>query len=57
MTFLTENLGSILLSVALATILTLVTVRLIKSRRTGCAGCRGTCSGCAMRGECRSKKE
>jgi hypothetical protein len=57
MAIIFANLGSILLCAALAAILTLVTVRLIKGRRTGCAGCRGACSGCLMQGECHERKK
>jgi hypothetical protein len=57
MQFIIENLGSILLCLGLAAILSLVAVRLVRNRHTGCSGCGGACSGCAMRGSCHPKKE
>ena len=57
MAFLIENLGSILLCLALTAILSLVLVRLIRRRRSGRPGCGCGCSGCAMRDSCHEKKK
>ena len=57
MAFIRENLGSILLALALAALLTFVAVRLIRNRHRTCAGCRGACSGCSVQGECHRNKK
>ncbi|MGI6115499.1 MULTISPECIES: FeoB-associated Cys-rich membrane protein [unclassified Clostridium] len=46
--FLTENLGTILVGLAVALLLTLVVVKLLRDRKKGksVCSCGGACSGC-----------
>ncbi|MDR1664908.1 MAG: FeoB-associated Cys-rich membrane protein [Clostridiales bacterium] len=48
--FLAENLGTIVISLILAGIVTAIIVKLIKDKRKGkCAGCNCGCEGCNAR--------
>ncbi|MBO4876657.1 MAG: FeoB-associated Cys-rich membrane protein [Ruminococcus sp.] len=50
--WLTENLGTIIVSLALIAVVTLITVRLIKDKKQGKTSCGCGCEHCAMHGKC-----
>ncbi len=52
MEWMINNIGTILISVALAAVLVLIAVKLIKDKRNGKSSCGGNCAHCAMGGSC-----
>ncbi|NLG24775.1 MAG: FeoB-associated Cys-rich membrane protein [Clostridiales bacterium] len=52
--FLSENLGTIAVSLVLAALMALAIARLVKQKkRGGCAGCAGGCDGCHLQDGCK----
>ena len=56
MNWLMENLSTILVGAAVAALVVLVIVRMVKSRRSGKSSCGCGCAGCPMGGKCHPKK-
>ena len=46
------NLGTILISLVLAVIVTLIVVYLLRQKKAGKSSCGGNCAHCAMHGQC-----
>ena len=46
------NLGTILISLALAVIVTLIVVYLLRQKKAGKSSCGANCAHCAMHGQC-----
>lgn len=53
MTFLAENLGTILISLLLILIVTAIIRKLIRDKKRGVSCCGGSCGHCAKCGACR----
>ena len=47
------NLGTILISLVLAVIVTLIVVYLLRQKKAGKSSCGANCAHCAMHGQCR----
>ena len=56
MTWIMENLGTVLVSAGLLLIVVLVIVKLIRDRKKGKTACGCGCAHCAMADACHSKK-
>ena len=54
--FITENLGTIIITVVLVAILATIVVKLVRDKRKGKSSCGGNCAHCAMGGSCHSEK-
>ena len=52
-----ENIGSIIISLAIIAIVTLIVVSNLKSKKKGKSSCGCGCSNCSMNGICHSEKE
>lgn len=52
MTWIMENLGTVLVSAGLLLIVALVIVKLIRDRKKGKTACGCNCAHCAMAGSC-----
>ena len=52
--FLTQNIGTIAIGLAVAGLLTLITIKVVKDRKKGGCGCG--CENCAMKNACHQKK-
>ena len=52
MTWIMENLGTVLVSAGLLLIVALVIVKLIRDRKKGKTACGSGCAHCAMSGSC-----
>ena len=46
------NLGTILISLVLAVIVTLIVVYLLRQKKAGKSSCGANCAHCAMHGQC-----
>ena len=57
MDWISENLGTIVISLVLSLAVILVVIKLIRDKRTGRSSCSCGCSSCAMAGTCHSRKE
>ncbi len=53
--FVIANLGTILVSLLLFTVVIAVIITLVRDRRRGKATCGCNCAHCAMRGSCHGK--
>ncbi len=51
-TFITENLGTILIGVVLAAIVAAIIVALVRKKKSGRTACSCGCQNCAMRDAC-----
>jgi len=51
--FISENLATIIICAVLAAIIAIVAARIIKNRRNGSSSCGCGCGGCSMSKECR----
>ena len=49
------NLGTILISLVLAVIVTLIVVYLLRQKKAGKSSCGANCAHCAMHGQCHSQ--
>ena len=54
MSWLRDNLGTIVVSLILAAIVILVILKMVKDKKKGKISCGCGCSGCAMRDTCHS---
>jgi len=52
MGWLTDNLGTIVISAVLVLIVALIIVKMVRDKRKGKSSCGCGCSNCAMRGAC-----
>lgn len=50
--WITENIGTILISAGLLLIVVLIIVKLVKDKKTGKSSCGCNCAHCAMSGSC-----
>jgi hypothetical protein len=50
--WLTENIGTIVVSLILIAVVSLIVVRLIKDKKQGKSSCGCGCENCAMHGKC-----
>lgn len=57
MTWITENIGTIVVCAALVCVTAAVVVKLVRDRKRGKSSCGCGCSGCAMAGSCHKKKQ
>lgn len=55
MAWILQNMESILVTLVLATVLTLIALRLVKNRRRGKRLCGGGCDGCANAEACHTR--
>ena len=53
--FLSQNIGTIVVSVILALIVAFVIIRMIKNKKAGKSSCGCGCENCAMANECHKK--
>lgn len=54
--WLTANIGTIIICVILAAIVTAIIVKLRKDRKQGKSACGNNCAHCAMAGACHKQK-
>ena len=54
--FIVDNLGTILITVVLVTILAAIVVKLVRDKRKGKSSCGGNCPHCALGGSCHGDK-
>lgn len=54
LTWLWANIGTLIVSAILITVITMVIVKLIKDKKKGKSSCGCGCSNCAMSGTCNS---
>ena len=52
MTWLMANIGTIVVAVILAIIVTAVIAKMVKNKKQGKSSCGCGCESCAMKGEC-----
>lgn len=57
LTWIMENLATILISAVLAVIVAAVIAGMVRDQKKGKSSCGCGCAGCAMNGACRQKKE
>ena len=53
--WIAANLGTILISLVLAVIVTLIVVYLLRQKKAGKSSCGAGCAHCAMHGQCHSQ--
>ena len=53
--WITENIGTILISAGLLLIVVLIIVKLVKDKKKGNSSCGCNCAHCAMSGSCHQK--
>ena len=51
------NLGTILISLVLAVIVTLIVVYLLRQKKAGKSSCGANCAHCAMHGQCHERQK
>ncbi len=56
MNWLAQNIGTILITLALAGGVALICAYLIRQRKKGRSSCGCNCASCAMRGKCHSQQ-
>ena len=56
MTWLLNNISSIIVFAVLVAIIALITAHMIKNKKQGKTSCGCGCADCAMKGTCHSKK-
>ena len=54
--FIVDNLGTILITVVLVTILASIVVKLVRDKRKGKSSCGGNCAHCALGCSCHGDK-
>jgi len=52
MTWLTENIGTIVIAFALVCVVAIIVVNMIRNKRAGKSSCGCGCSDCPMSGKC-----
>lgn len=55
--WLTDNLGTILISGALLAVIILILIHLIRDKKRGVSSCGCKCAHCAMAGQCHKAKQ
>ena len=55
LSWLTANLGTILISAGLLAVVILIVVYLLRQKKAGKSSCGAGCAHCAMHGQCRGK--
>ncbi len=56
LSWLTANLGTILISAVLLAIVILIVVYLLRQKKAGKSSCGAGCAHCAMHGQCHGKR-
>ncbi len=54
LTFLSQNLSTIVVALVLIAVCAAIVVYLVRSKKQGRSTCGGTCAHCAMHGSCHS---
>lgn len=54
LSWLTENLSTLLISLVLLAVILSISLYLIRQRKAGKSSCGGSCAHCAMHGRCHS---
>ena len=57
MDWLTQNLGTIVISLVLGVIVVLVIAKMVRDKKNGKSSCGCGCANCAMRGSCHSSEK
>ena len=52
-----ENLGTVIVAAIVLTVLTLVSVRMVRNKKQGKSTCGCGCGGCAMKDRCHPEKK
>ena len=55
MSWIAENLATIIICVVLAAVVSLIVAKMIRDKKKGKTSCGCGCSGCAMSGSCHQK--
>ncbi len=55
LSWLTANIGTVLITVMLIAIVVVIVVKLRKDKKKGVSSCGGNCAHCAMNGSCGNK--
>ena len=55
MSFLSANIGTIVVALILAAVVGLVIMKMIKNKKEGKSSCSCGCADCAMKGKCHTK--
>ena len=55
-TWISENIGTIVIGAILAAVVAAVIVHMVRNKKRGRSSCGCGCSGCAMNGSCHLKK-
>ncbi len=55
-TWISENMGTIVIGAILAAVVAAVIVHMVRNKKRGRSSCGCGCSGCAMNGSCHPKK-
>ena len=55
LSWLTANIGTVLITVMLIAIVVVIVVKLRKDKKKGDSSCGGNCAHCAMNGSCGNK--
>ncbi len=56
LSWLTANIGTVLITLLLIAVVVLIVVKLRRDKKRGVSSCGGNCAHCAMRGNCNQKK-
>ncbi len=56
LSWLTANIGTVLITLLLIAIVAVIVVKLRKDKKKGRSACGGNCAHCAMSGTCHQKK-
>ena len=56
LSWLTANIGTVLITILLVAVAVIIIVKLKKDRKKGVSCCGGNCAHCAMCGACRQKQ-
>ena len=54
--WITENLGTILITLVLVLVVTGIIIKLVKDRKKGKSSCGGNCAHCGMRQNCSTRQ-
>ena len=57
LSFVAENLSTILISIVLIAIVVSISIYLVRQKKQGKSSCGAGCAGCAMHGECHSRRK
>ena len=56
LSWLTANIGTVLITLLLIALVAIIIVKLRKDKKKGVSNCGGNCAHCAMSGTCHQKK-